>query len=390
MSPVSSSRASDLLRAAAAILLLYAAARLLWLASPLFLTGFLGLLFGLALSSGVDQLVRWRVPRGAGAALIVAAIALIFYGFGAWLAPTIHAQGLELRHRLPDAIDRAENWIDARRGGAIGMVFGGASAAAHADSSVAATPGLDTAAAATNPTANGAATPAGRTVAPSMDGLTRYLFPFLSSTIQIITGVIIILFLSIYIAVDPGVYHRGILHLVPHRRRPRVREVMAAVGGVLRRWLVAQFIAMITLGVVTTAILLVLHVRAAFALGLLSALLEFIPTLGPIVSALPAMAMGFLDSPEKALWVAVAYVGVHFVEGHLLIPLLMKGGLKLPPALTIFSEALMALLFGFLGLMCAVPLCAATLTAVKMLYVHDVVGDPGFGADEDPQRGIAP
>jgi predicted PurR-regulated permease PerM len=129
-------------------------------------------------------------------------------------------------------------------------------------------------------------------------------------------------------------------------------------------------------------------VKAAFALGLLSGLFEFIPTLGPIISALPAVAMGFLDSPQKALWVTIAYLGVHFMEGHLLIPLLMKGGVDLPPALTILSQALMALLFGFLGLMCAVPMLAATMVAVKMLYVEDVVGDPQIGPDDDPAKGV--
>jgi predicted PurR-regulated permease PerM len=98
--------------------------------------------------------------------------------------------------------------------------------------------------------------------------------------------------------------------------------------------------------------------------------------------------MGFLDSPEKAVWVTIAYVVVQFIENHLLIPLLMKGGINLPPALTVFSQALMALLFGFLGLMCAVPLLAASVTAVKMLYVEDVVGDPQIGPDEDPQKGV--
>jgi predicted PurR-regulated permease PerM len=98
--------------------------------------------------------------------------------------------------------------------------------------------------------------------------------------------------------------------------------------------------------------------------------------------------MGFLDSPEKALWVVIAYIGVHFMEGHLLIPLLMKGGIDLPPALTIFSQALMALLFGFLGLMCAVPLLAATMVGIKMLYVEDVVGDKQLGPQENPEQGV--
>jgi predicted PurR-regulated permease PerM len=79
---------------------------------------------------------------------------------------------------------------------------------------------------------------------------------------------------------------------------------------------------------------------------------------------------------------------VHFVEWHLLIPLLMKGGVDLPPALTILSQALMAILFGFLGLMCAVPLLAATMVAVKMMYVEDIVGDRQIGPDEDPHKGV--
>ena len=134
--------------------------------------------------------------------------------------------------------------------------------------------------------------------------------------------------------------------------------------------------------------LLIFRVKAAFALGLLAGLFEFIPTVGPIVSALPAIAMAFLDSPEKALWVGIAYVGIQFFENHLLIPLLMKGGINLPPALTVFSQALMALTFGFLGLMCAVPLLAASVVAVKMLYVEDVVGEPQIGPTEDPARGV--
>ena len=116
--------------------------------------------------------------------------------------------------------------------------------------------------------------------------------------------------------------------------------------------------------------LLVLHVKAAFALGVIAGLLEFVPTVGPIMSALPAIAMAFLDSPEKALIVALAYVGIQFLENHILIPLLMKGGVDLPPVLTILAQALMALLFGFLGLMCAVPLLAAVTVAVRMLYVE--------------------
>jgi predicted PurR-regulated permease PerM len=170
-----------------------------------------------------------------------------------------------------------------------------------------------------------------------MGGATRYLFPFLHSTAEVVTGFFIIIFLSIYIAVDPDMYRRGIMHLFPHARRQRAGEILSAIAAVLRRWMVTQLIAMCTIGAVTTVLLLILHVKAAFALGLLAGLFEFIPTVGPILSAIPAIGMAFLDSPEKALSVAIAFWGIQFMENHLLIPLLMKAN-GLPPALTILSQ----------------------------------------------------
>jgi predicted PurR-regulated permease PerM len=384
-------RSADVLRTAALVIGMYFLAQLIRFAHPLFLTAFLGILFGLAVSAGVDALSPWRLPRGVSAALIVVTFFGLLVGFGAWMAPTLHRQGIELRRQLPDAIDRVEAWINARRGGVLGLVFSDAKSAVRVDS------------ASTQPSTTPPTTPviqqrsaADSTGTPStlrgrmgaqLNGATRYLFPFLSSTMQVVAGLLIIVFLSIYIAVDPDMYHRGLMMLFPRPQRKRAGEVLSAIAAVLKKWLVTQLIAMLTIGVVTTVLLLVLRVKAAFALGLLAGLLEFIPTVGPIVSALPAVAMGFLDSPEKALSVAVAYVGIQFFENHLLIPLLMKGGIDLPPALTVFSQALMALTFGFLGLMCAVPLLAATVIAVKMLYVEDVVGEQHVKRPKGSLRG---
>jgi predicted PurR-regulated permease PerM len=194
--------------------------------------------------------------------------------------------------------------------------------------------------------------------------------------------------MAIYIASDPAMYHRGMISMFPRRHRRRAGEIFSAIADVLRKWLVTQLIAMATICAVTTLVLLILGVKAAFALGVIAGLLEFIPTVGPILSAVPAIAMGFVDSPEKALYVAIAYVGIQFMENHLLIPLLMKGGLDLPPALTLLAQALMALLFGFLGLMCAVPMLAATMVGVKMLYLERVIGEEPFGPGEDPHKGV--
>ena len=194
----------------------------------------------------------------------------------------------------------------------------------------------------------------------------RFFLPVISHTLAVAAGLVLVLFLAIYLAIDPGVYRRGLLHLVPRESRRRADEVLGAIAGTLRKWLVTQLIAMIVIGVVTTSVLLALKVRAAIPLGILAGLLEFVPTLGPILSALPAIAMGFVDSPEKALFVTIAYVGIQFIENHLLIPILMKEGIDLPPALTIVAQALMAIVFGILGLLVAVPLLATVMIGARM------------------------
>jgi len=374
-------RTGDILRAAAVVLAFYIFLRFAWTASALIFTTFMGVLFGLAVASGVDRLEKYKVRRGIGAALIVLTFFGVLSGFFALMAPTLRSQGTELRRKLPEAFEKVEQWVEKRQQGMFGAVIGGVgSPAASGDSAAAARTDTPSAAAApaADTTKGGAQGPLSfrDRVEQILSGAGQHLFRFVSSTIAVFAGILLVIFLSIYIAADPGLYRRGVLHLVPHDNRQRFGEVMTAMGDVMRKWLVTQMIAMLVIGVVTTVILLVLRVKAAFALGFIAGLLEFVPTVGPILSAVPAVAMALLDSPQKALIVAIAYVGIQFVENQLLIPILMKGGLDLPPAVTILSQAVMALLFGFLGLLVAVPLTAAAMTAVKMLYVEDVVGDP--------------
>ena len=378
----------DVARAAALVMAIYLAMQLLWFANPLVIAAFLGVLFGLAVEAGVDRLERFRIPRGIGAALIVLGFFGFLVGVGAMMAPTLREQSTVLRTKIPEAVDRVEDWINKRQRGFLGTIFGGGAQPAAVDSvgaTAAAAPPVpaplnpDTGRAAADSSKDASAPTATQTLRGSLGrqlgGVTRYVFPFLSQTIAVFAGIILIIFIAIYIASDPGTYHRGLMHLFPHHMRTRAGEVLSAIATVLRKWLVTQLIAMVVIGTVTTIGLLILDVKAAFALGLIAGLMEFIPTIGPIISAVPAIAMAFLDSPEKALTVAALYMGIQFLENHLLIPMLMKGGVDVPPVLTILSQALFTLLFGFLGLMVAVPALAATMVAVKMLYVERVVGD---------------
>jgi predicted PurR-regulated permease PerM len=384
-------RSRDVVRAAALVLAMYLVLQLVWFANALFLTIFLGVLFAIAVSAGVDKLQRWRVPRGVGAALIVLAFFAVLIGVGAVVAPVLRSQGAELRVKLPEAVDRVEAWINRRESGMVGMLLGGSEAAP--DSLLA-----------NRPAPAGARPDSARpdsTVAPptlrgrfqrQFQGMSRYLFPFARSTVAAVGGFLLVVFLSIYLAADPDLYRRGVLALLPARRRETAAQIMDRIATVLRKWLVTQLIAMAVIGSASTVALLVLGVKAAFALGLLAGLFEFMPTVGPLLSAIPAIGMGFLDSPEKAALVALVYTVIHFSESHVLIPLLMKGGMNLPPALTVVAQALLALVFGFLGLMVAVPMVATVMVIVQALYVEQLplrgtwthrARAPGLGEPDD-------
>jgi predicted PurR-regulated permease PerM len=397
-------RTGDVLRAAGAVIGFYLVIRLLWVAQTVFLTAFLGVLFGLAVSAGVDWVrARVRLPRGLIAAVIVLGSAGAIVEFFVLSGPVLVTQSRELRTKLPEAIDKIDSWVQKRQGGFLGALIGGSSGS----STTAATPqpgaqrapttgsaGAAPAPQVTPPGAGGAAGAAGQPagapgaqpagqpqtlrerIITQLTGLTRYLFGFLSSTVAVVAGLVLILVLSIYIGADPDTYHDGLMKLFPRPWRNRAGEVLTAMSVALRKWLVTQLIAMVVIGVVSTVVLLILGVPGAVPLGVIAGLLEFVPTVGPIMSALPAIAMGFVESPEKALAVLIAYIAIQQMENYLLIPYLMREGVDLPPALTIIAQALMALIFGFLGLLCAVPVLAATMVAVKMLYVQDVVGEP--------------
>jgi len=366
-------RSGDVLRATALVTSYLLALALAWTVREIVLTAFLGVLFGLAVGDGADRLTKLRIPRGIGAPLVVIAFLGALFGVGAAIAPTVHTQVVELRTRVPEAVDRIEAWVNARPAIA-GLLLGGHEVAASP-------PGAR--APANARTAQGRAPVVA--VAPvstlreriteQLSGTARYLFPFLSSTVTVAAGLFLILVLAIYVGADPALYHVGLMHLFPHGSRERAGVVLTRVATVLRKWLVTQLVAMVVMGVVSTLTLLALGVKSAVALGVIAGLLEFVPTVGPILAAVPAIAMGFLDSPEKALTVGLAYLVIQQLEGHVLIPMLMKEGMDLPPALTIVAQAVMALLFGFLGLMVAVPLLAVVIVPIKLLYVEGVVGD---------------
>lgn len=376
-------RTGDILRASAIIAGVYVALQLLWFGRTVFLLGFFGVLLGITLSAGVDRLQRLRIPRGLGAVIIVVLLLGGLTGLALLTAPQIGRQVKELREQVPQAIDRVERWVQQRGGGVPELLqMGSEPAGQQADSTP---PQSDTTGQpAKDPQAKGEpAVDLRQRLTQQLAGVGRHFFSVFSSTVAGLGGLIVLFFVAIFVAVDPDLYHRGLMHLFPHRARRKAGEVLSATAATLRRWLLMQMIAMVVIGSVTTVVLLLLGVKAAVALGIIAGILEFIPYVGPILSAVPAIAMALVDGPEKALYVAIAYVAIQQLEGVVLQPLLMKEGLELPPVITILGQALFALVFGFMGLLLAVPLLATVMVPIKLLYVRDVVGDEVSVPGED-------
>ncbi|MGI8619923.1 MAG: AI-2E family transporter [Gemmatimonadaceae bacterium] len=373
MNGLGTSRDRTALRIVVGLAVIYVALMLFWRTRNIILTVFLGVLFAIAVSAGADRLQKLRVPRAIGAPLIVLAFIGLLGVFGTWVGPTVRQQSTELRTKLPEALDKLEQWIQGQGGGVIATVLGvpDADSLARAERAERAARNGQQPAPPVQVVAEQPRQGLRDRLTAQLSGAGRYFLPVLGSTVAVVAGLLLVLFVTIYVAVDPGMYQRGALRLLPPRNRERAAIVLGAIGATLRKWLVTQLIAMIVIGVVTTGVLLALDVRAAVPLGILAGLLEFVPTLGPILSALPAIAMGFVDSPEKALFVTLAYIAIQFLENHILIPVLMKEGIDLAPALTIVVQAVMAIIFGFLGLLVAVPLLAMIVVCVRVGLLHE-------------------
>lgn len=404
-------RTADLARASVVALAVWFGLQLLWSVSSLVFLIFLATLFGLAVGRGVDHLERFRIRRGIASALIVLGTLGGIGGVLAWTSPTLIEQGKQLRTEFPEAVHKLQTWIDSKRTGLVGTLIKSAATPAPAAEDAAATTPVGAPAAgvgaampvpvtpvtaaqqqARHDADSIAASPSEaikKRITDGLGGAARYLFSFVSNTLAAVTAFVLLIFLAMYIGAEPDVYRGWLLSVVPATSRAQVRLVLAEIATVLRKWLVTQMIAMIVIGAVSMIVLLLLDVKAAFALAFIAGLFEFIPTVGPVLSAVPAVLMAFVDSPEKALAVLIAYWGIQFLENNLLIPYLMRGEMDLPPAITLVAQSLMTLVFGFVGLMVAVPLTAAVLVPLRMMAERENAREKAmvqFGKQQEMAR----
>jgi predicted PurR-regulated permease PerM len=304
----------------------------LWRAADVVMVAFGGVLLAVALRALADLISRYTpLPEPAalpGAVLVVAAP----IGIAAWLVgDTLANQFGQLADQLPAALDKVRAWLAQN---AAGRALLGSFDAADGTASVSRIAGAAI------------------------------------TTLGAITNVLVVLVLGIYLAVDPGLYRRGALRLVPPAHRARAAETLGAVADALRKWLGGAAIAMLVVGCVIGLGLWALDVPFAFSLAVIAALLEFVPFVGPIVAAVPAVLVGFAQSPSTALYVAALFLAVQQLEGYLLTPLVQRWAVSLPPALAVLAVLVFGALIGLPGALFAVPLLVVVTVVVRKLYIE--------------------
>ena len=309
----------------------------LWKIAPVLMLFFGGVVVATAIHAGSRPLVRrFRIPSTIAVGIVFVVLILLLVGGSYLFGKQVHTQTEALWQAITESWQKLRTYLEGTPIGA--TVMDNAKTATDSDT--------------VGQIAKGTVTVFGG-----------------------ITDFILVLFLSMYLAVNPESYRNGFLLLLPPAHRQRVGAALDASGIALRKWLVGQLGAMLMVGVLTTVGLWIAGVPLAIPLGILSGLLDFVPVIGPFAAALPGILIAFAQGPQVALYAALVYITVQFLEGHVVLPLAQRWAVSLPPALGLLSIVAFGLVFGLMGVLFAIPLTVVLMVLVEKLYVAQIGGD---------------
>ncbi len=316
----------------------------LWEIRQVLLLVYAAVVFATALNSLVRYLQRFGIKRG-GAVFLAVATALIFLVFFVGLiVPPFVSEFQQLVDLVPQGLDRIQSWVDSMQTRIPGYSRY--------------VPGVDDVI---------------RQIQPIATRLISNFFALFSNVLGVLLNLLLVVILTIMLLINPQPYRRGFVLLFPSFYRRRADDILSQCEVSLVNWIIGILINMVVIGTVSGIALLLLGVRLVLANALLAGLLEAIPNVGPTISVIAPMAIALLDSPWKAVGVLVTYILIQQLEQYLLVPFVMSRQVSLLPAVTLLSQVVFAIFFGFLGLFLAIPLVIVGQIWLKEVLVRDIL-----------------
>ena len=344
---VALARIYDLLRlviAATAIILA------IWLLKDVLTVVFAAALLAVILHGVADVLRRFtRLPYLISLLIVVLALLALLIGFGFLAGPGLVDQGAKLRQALMSQMNGLHDRLSQSQWGQVVLQqipksFGGTKEGG--------TPGV-----------------------PS--GLAGSVAGFLGSAFGLFGTLAVMVIAGLYLAASPSTYVNGGLRLVAVPHRAKARELCQAAGRALWAWSAGQALDMLVVGILSSLGLWALGVPLALALGVVAGLFNFVPYIGAIVGAVPAVIIAFSLGSAHGIETIILYLVIQGFEGNVMAPMIQNRAVHLPPGLTILSQTAFGSILGIPGLIFATPLTAALLAvmtkATKPLATTDKI-----------------
>ncbi|RUR72297.1 AI-2E family transporter [Chlorogloeopsis fritschii PCC 9212] len=208
---------------------------------------------------------------------------------------------------------------------------------------------------------------------PLATNLLQQAIAIFSTSVTAILEFLLVIVLTLMLLANPQPYRRVFIRFFPAFYRPRVEEILSRCAEGLGNWTIGALIEMVFIGVLSGVGLWILGVPLVLAHAVLAGLLNFIPNIGPTLSVVLPMAIGFLDAPWKAGAVLILYIVIQNIESYWLTPTVMAKQVALLPAVTLTAQIVFVTLFGALGLLMAIPLAVVAKTWIEEVLFKDIL-----------------
>jgi predicted PurR-regulated permease PerM len=214
-----------------------------------------------------------------------------------------------------------------------------------------------------------------------------FLSGIFSVSIRFLEALVVTVIGGFYLAAQPELYRKGLGKLFPQPWRAEADETIEDIGRGLRLWLIGELIQMVLIGGLTTIAVWLIGLPSPLALGVIAGLAEFIPYLGPIVAAVPAILVATTQGGNFIFWTVIAYLLIHQLEGNLIAPMIQRQLIFIPPAVMLLAIVIILFVFGGVSIIFAGPIAVIIFIAIKKLYVRDSLGEATALPGEPQRRG---